>query len=467
MSEGSLRYRELREIARSEVTIVYPKDPKWTIAVSPLERVRFEENRKVGSAVVDVLRTIVDCAVPFESINSMIEGSVANMSPVQREKIRTIVENAKNRFRGYMRDMNYHLDPSRHLQLFYQAYNVTTNEVSERDIELTSYGTVVVTVRDSEVWKKIGGKENQRGFVRFSSIRLSGSYDVRMADKQSQRTVFVREREGDSEDEVKAVRRHEIAHDMYNFSFRREEDARYTDNAMRRYFMSMKDEIIAYLLEEVWQPSVSAYVSSDVKIACGDGSLSKYVFHEVMGSILGDAVDSERKIRLLAHYASVNLLDTERVAAVADLVHVEGCDVGLSKDAAVRAAAFARDFALIPREIGRLQLLRSREFDEALGGCITAQSLKEILYNLSRVQANDVPDARTYAHENISTVKLALHTALLFRIPFKHADVLMDLVREKMSSACDEKEKKMFEEVLGMWERNKVRWNAGGGGERS
>ena len=47
----NFEYRTLRARANEAEEVLHPEESKWTITVSALEKVRFEENKKMGENI--------------------------------------------------------------------------------------------------------------------------------------------------------------------------------------------------------------------------------------------------------------------------------------------------------------------------------------------------------------------------------------------------------------------------------
>ncbi len=450
----------MRAHANEAEEVLHPEEPKWTITVSALEKVRFEENKKMGAVLADVLLSVVDHTRSFDEAEAVLAATTQELRPVQREKVYAIVQNFRQRLTRYMHDMSYDSDSNRYLDLFYAGHDVTRSEIPEDDIHMTTEGTVVVTVRDMDAWKKVGGTEQQGGFSTHAFFErvpsaISDSYAI---NKQAERTVFVLRKPEESDAVFDGIRRHEVAHDLYKLSFEKEEESGYENPIMQGYFTDMKDEVISYLLEERWQSDIHAFVTSSVIKECGNVSVPRCLFRSVVSSLLENHSPEQRE-RLCTLYDQSNMLDLQSIARV-DLSILEGYDQALCREKVMQAATFVREFALVPREMERLRLLDSPAHKEALAGCLTAQTLKEILYTLSKIQEKDIPDALHFAQMAVPAIHVHLRNALRFRIPLLHADQLVEVLRTRISP-CNKEEREEINQILLLWEQHNNRWVRG------
>lgn len=339
------------------------------IEVSPLERIRYEENGRFSEAVASDLVWLASHRheLDVSSIRQKAEGLAERLSPAQRLPLAKITKNIEATC-SESEDANETPETIARAFQFMHRLEPDLPYVSAENVRVTKLGTYELTFPPHE-WRRLGRKD--LGYV---LIELPKDGRLKF-DEREQRiilnTVFVKGPEEDQDDAVASktrenILRHETFH-LLNHRFIEPETApRYHDAVECEVFMMAKNEMIAYLIEGRWEYRLINLFNSTWNEYAGRGSDR---------NVIDVHIDSGNEI----------------IERVERSLRGENPNSDRYYD---EAAQFYLEFYFAQRELARLSALRSSDIKQGIAAILAAQSFKEIGYNLSKIgpRSLDVAD---------------------------------------------------------------------------
>ncbi len=419
MEQGLNPFGQLRERVKQTQPEVLAEGTRFELSLSPAEKIRAEENLAFGERVNDVFGFFVQNPedVTHDEINYFAEEAMHGMTSEQKIVFKRIVnrviescertteeykENGKEvakRFfvfrvmvaqavRGVMASEGIKFSGKEHLGLLQQegvdekVLKKISIEIREKIVALISkmdsvvksnpekmpevkanaLGSFVVKVRDANTWSLISEavRRDLLGFkmpVSDPNVR-AGLVQNGFTDQDMQyldHMVFMIDTP-EFKDVAEEIKTHELIHDLYSLAIRPESKTVYTHSFEREIFLTMKDEMIAHFAgNRLWNTDISSLATVILNMAALDDlELAKLSPWEVI----------------------------QRLASK------ERAEMGEGEIGENKSKMFCQSIMIALREVQRLNLLHSEEFDSALKAVLGAQSFKEMAYNLSNVEAD-------------------------------------------------------------------------------
>jgi hypothetical protein len=210
------------------------------------------------------------------------------------------------------------------------------------------------------------------------------------------RTVFIYT-EGRSEEEIRKTREHEIAHVFFSQWIEPVLTVQERNTVMAAAFMNMKNELLSYLLNEKWQFFLF-------------NLFNKYGPDEKV--FLNSIVDDAKQ-----EYRERFKFTPEKAQKIAK----------------------RKGFYIwtVSEQIARLSLARSSEFEQAYAGVLVSQSLKELVYHLSKIKPFELDLASmgmAPPHAiNPSRLRHAIRMAREGYLSLKQPSEILDRVNDQLS----------------------------------
>ncbi len=448
--------RESRERSE-EVYYRNPENPARALTMSPFEQIRYEENSKLARVVCRKLYDLLDGKVQLADIKDASIG-ISSLSAPQRKVIDAIVSNISktiewkpNSRRPSLHSL-YELHGKNQVgEFFYRGVEhrgVSSHEISDEQISLTLLDVVLIHVNDPATWAKLVGNaghaEDCEGFLK--KYHLSGEVPHSMNDyayinRQFERTVYINVG-GKKADEIRKIERHELFHDLYHQAIEPMQTSTYKSGPMHDWFVEMKDEIVAYVLSERWATSLSKFTRSSNRAIFTDKLFTKKI--------------KEGLVRVALEKRGVDPLDFMLAAEKDKDTLSKRLSPDELADISKQADLYYLEILFVQRELGRLKLLKSKSFDAALRATLTAQSFKEMVYHLSRMDAGIYADALLLVAGpeekwDVKAIATFVSSALNMKLPVLHLPEMIERVRNSHTIGY-------FQNTLAYYEKNQDRW---------
>ncbi|MFA6503774.1 MAG: hypothetical protein WCT54_02350 [Patescibacteria group bacterium] len=319
------------------------------ITISPAEQIRYEQNAKLADVVTKELAWLVDVEdVTAADLEAKFKSFKGELSSAQMQLITKI----KNRLVEAARETEKISQGS--AQKLYQKLVDEFHYPPADSIDIHPLGMIVVK---SSNWNLM--HLDTAGF----SYEPTEAYKQRLDPKAlgfMQRLVVLRDDiEGKSELSQDVIRRHETFHYLYNMAIRPESTANYKFDLEKRYFLQVKNEILAHLLGNDWQ--------WDAK------------------KLLSDLKPKQKRI---------SDFDDRSIDDVILHVYQKICrEIGSNLTEAEykkETEGYPDALFLCLREIARLYCMESRDFEDAIKAVLTAQDFKEMTEKLKQIDKEKV-----------------------------------------------------------------------------
>lgn len=333
------------------------------IEVSPLERIRYNENRKFSAIVTADLAWLVTHrhTADAQSVRRKATDLCEQLTPSQRALFERVTQNIEAACLSDGRET-----PETIAQTFQRMRQLepTFPYVEAEDVQVTRFGTCELTVSPVE-WYRLGRKD--LGYV---MRELPKNDRLQLDDRERGiilNTVFVKgSQEGEADEAELRSREEVLCHETFHLLNHRyietETVPRYQDPVERDVFMMAKNEMIAYLFQGRW-----AYRLKDLF----NSTWNKYVDPRGDKHALDIQQDGGREvIRRIEESLAENRPDDS---------HNED-----------EALDFYLEFYFVQRELARLSALRDPSIKEGIVAILGAQSFKEMGYNLSKIGPRDL-----------------------------------------------------------------------------
>lgn len=325
--------------------VLFPGTPR-AFEVTPAEKIRYEANAAFGAVLVDDLVWLVSAEATVTE-EELLKRQTMRAAALSTDEQRVRFEKCTKRLVELVRQTNT-IGRKEILHRIQQYADVVTegmssfrfSHVSPEDIEVTSYGAVLVTIRDRHMW------EDELEFLPTSSGLKVGTPQfegttTRQRDAFS-RLIFLKAIGTEQED---SARPHELFHYLYRQVFVQEMTIRYATKTQRSTFSMLRNELIAYALSEEWQSGLRELLNRrDV----GDDRLLRTKIKEEIAAELGTTSVSKEGLAQVDEYGFM-LLQAQS-------------------------------------EITRLFLKRSTAFKDWIGCALVAEDVKELVYHLAQIE---------------------------------------------------------------------------------
>lgn len=339
-----------QELRERQAEILFPGTKK-ELHVSPAEQIRYEEHAKVGALVAEDLRWIVsqDQSIQEAALNARFQAQIeSGLTPDQTERLRVVRDKLLKQYhitQKVGRAELLHRVETAADRLSGGLVEFRPSNLPEEDREVTPLGAILFTIRDAHAWEdELGLQERTKGVtVRYDEEMLATlSYRERDALR---RVIFLRAT--DDGPQQAAVRRHELFHDLYEHVLKDSLKVAYTNPTQAKWFRKLQNELIAYAISGDWQVSLSALVNVQKQ--------------------------GNKRVR-------------ERIAASIE----ESADVTGEAKEKLRAQAerFKNEISALEYHLCRLALSESTAFLPWIQALIAAESVKELVYHLSRIPSD-------------------------------------------------------------------------------
>ena len=342
MSEKqSKNFSELRQRVSQAKPETLSYDEEIELQISPLEKIRYEENAKLADAIYDTFFNLIDQKLNLEKAENQIKSKFKELNPNQQAIIEEIIDNIKNSISKP--------NQKKFITYFFTAakneYGINPEDIDEKDINMTPLGAIVVRIQNPKIWKKFN-IDNPHDISDVGAIFISYESSKKFIEKKSKdgsnineqfrRTVYVnatpdyKKQYGDEEIENA---RHELFHELYHNYLFPDKDIDYENEFAFAFFLEFRDELVAYFLnQKEWEPNIEHYVST-VLINESNGEIDKFI-REILKN----------------------------------------------------SKPFIAEYTAVLQEIKRLRNINSKNFEEATKAALTAQDFKEIAYKLSKIK---------------------------------------------------------------------------------
>lgn len=449
----SRSFSDQREQVENLKPIVLEEGTRWERVITPADQIRFAENDRLAEVVYGQMIDLIDGRVDLQQLSGTMHEKEPDLSPRQNEILSRIYNNLQRHAAGPVITTRhperyktlqqvYKDNPSAACELFQRyaeaAWKIPPHGISPEQVSITSWGAVVVKVTDPNTWHKLiennhsGDSDGfkMRVFFTPSINRDENSpyreeQDPRYIQAQANRTVVIKAF-GLSSNEEQEILRHELFHELYDEVISPTYQSRYRNPAMDDTFRMVKNEMVAYALSRQWQTDEKMYFPSSMrkygKLPNIEQMVTLDILHQQLPTADHDEINLDPPDKKLADY-------TAQLGPTA------------AEKAAKDASNFVRDIATTWREIARLKLLRSHEYNQAAKAVLTAQSFKEIAYKLSRIDNTRIPDVIKFAtkHDSLDLERaaLAIEETLYFRVPTANVDQATQLIEQKLAKTED------------------------------
>jgi|GEM_PF-3789688 len=392
-------YDEATEILCPEVTAS-------PIEITKKEKKRYGENHKFGEAIYKEIIDLVDneSDLSEEYIEKKTEEISENLSEPQKKVLNQAIEKFKKELQEIQKK-----EPQENMEFFYESMKKTKgfkniiDQIRESDVEINGLGAVVVRVKDIGLWYSLtGGKWEWKGYKLVVPEEMDAfEEDIDEEEREQIRNllnkvVFVKDYQVGDEDKIdpEQVVQHEVFHVVYKMLFL---DTRTSygekEKQQEKLFLEIKDELLAYCFEEEWQDDFFAYFKKEIS-----ENLQKDKTDQINTNDLFDYIEKSA------------------------------------------GNSFARECKLFVRQIKRLKLLESKDFEEVIKVVMATQDLKEIIYNLSKIEEDGVLDIETIlfsgpedlglSNETLNKVYNLATAMCTWRIPCRGSEKLIDYIEQ-------------------------------------
>ncbi len=342
-----------REIKETEDLRLFSGTAK-EFSITPGERLRYEADAAFASLLVDDLRWL--SAQPSSLTEEVLLKHQAELSPLlqtddQRRRVTAISEKLQvllrqtaqigrkellHRLQQWIDHADQDVDTGSSIQL---------SAIDRRDIEVTPFGAILITVRDRHIWEDelefsptAYGMKMLFGPIKGMSTRLQEAMN---------RVVFFNESDGAT---IRPEQRsHELFHDLYHRVFKSSLNNRYRLPTQKTVFSELQNELIAYALSEQWNANLRDLLSS-------------------RWGQRGEKTNPQ-----------LRQLIKQRVLE-------EGVAAGVGEAEAMKIAqGFSRMIQRAQSEITRLSIKQSQAFTPALIAALSSGDMKELVYHLAQI----------------------------------------------------------------------------------
>jgi hypothetical protein len=333
----------MTKIREDPLEIIF-KDTTKPLEVSPAEKIRYEENTRFGAAFLYAFHQIVkqDKHISRTRIEYLFDQSMKDLSQEQQLRARKVREYILHHYdTAPTKEEVVSSLPVTYPYLFRQPNRVATFLVPERDIEVTPLGAIVITIADEAIWDQeviMSGHAIGKRCVELKGKNLPPMLERILLVRGDARVAKQKEN----------TRVHELFHDLYGNVFQEmPHNIRYPDPGRTDVAGRIKDEIIAYLLNQDWHWQASG--------------LTGYS-------------------RLLEQRLDINIAVSHAKKGVCD-------NYGFTDEQKAEPILnrFRVEIEAVCDELFRLQWAKAPAFDEALPKILAAQTLKEIAFHLHSI----------------------------------------------------------------------------------
>ncbi len=395
------------------------------LVISPAEKIRYTENAKLGAVLVEDLEWLIEQDTNL-TVEELAKRHAKIESSLTSDKQRSYFTDVKGRLekKAEVTKKIGRTETLRRIQacldgvataVLRQAGELERDEedrelfpfqlstLDPRDVEVTTFGAVVITVRDEKIWTdQIGLPMTLRG------VKMQGFAEEHLIPrahlKAFGQVVFLFQSERVSPDAYRKIRSHELFHHYYALAFEEGAAVAYPPGNKRAYFSMLKNELIAYTLGEEWQTSYRGLLNRGK-----DGTetdLLKFIQHSVM---------------------------------------VEAVEGGQDLSAANKEAdEFLRHMRCLRAELVRLSIKKSQAFKEMLTHLLAAESVKELAYHLSSIEAGPINPHKTVSKNakglfDDSGTEAFLKQSLQYGFQTEGMADFLAAIREQIQTALAEK----------------------------
>lgn len=406
--------------------------------ISPAEKIRFEENKKLGSHLATLLRYFTRAKELTR--DALIEETAQlrlSLHPSQQKILSDLLEQAledDERFQQMSREEICECS-DRALEKT-PGFTFRLAGIPATDLERRPFGITVVYVRDEQRWRNelsifsntssgfhisfanhvqsaLRETRDETGAPSSVSVHLPLTIEER---DQIRRLIFIFQPQHTDKKRSDEIIQHEMAHVFFDRWVYDRMDVREETELAKAAFLAMKDEWIAYVQQGEWR---------------------FFLGHLLNVSVEDDVVLSYRIRDLIAHeYQDHGEMDESH--------------------AKEEATSVTNHIWAARTQVMRLNLLQSTSFEEAMSVMIGAQSFKELAYQLSCIDRRAINLLRIL-HDSTGKARIyrlydAVFLASRGLTKVTHvAEVrkeLEDLLRDPAKVASNSEEKRFIDMTL-------------------
>ncbi len=264
------------------------------------------------------------------------------------------------------------------------------------DIEVTSFGAIICTVRDQLMWEEIGLKSGTAG---VTMILLDAGHLPARLRGVCQGIILIRDVYDEPLIDFKKTRSHELFHFLFHLFLEKEMQVAYQNTVMKSTFLLLKNELLARSLTGEWGNELHHLLNAR------NGGTNQQVRKEVYKKIKKEYVQQH-----------------DWTSATKQ-----------------KAGDYEMDIVRLESELTRLFLQESKEFSDWTSSLFTASSLKELVYHAARLgePVLDANKAIPYTEEGTVdywAVNRFLYWVSFLALPIRGFDKLTASVRRTLES---------------------------------
>ncbi|QQR60812.1 hypothetical protein IPH19_05415 [Candidatus Uhrbacteria bacterium] len=406
------RFMEVRSAVESTPALTKSFGSTVELHFSGAEQQRYMSNAVFGEALQDSLTHLFDSGFSpsVEELDQKMDEIGTELNTSQRK----ILTGSMHRMKEAIQSVSpeYRVRCQSLAQTFYEGLAGSVEELGgfPPEIEITSLGAVMIRVQDLGAWRRICDFQGfEPGLAGIKILSPEGQSAVSDDDAKDFGRMIVLAPEyithmgGESSD---AFAKHELFHDVYHLAIAPEQTVSYRDPFEKEVFISVKNELLAYLIgNSRWNSNLNDTAGS-----------------VIVRETLDPQLQNRRPEEIIAFASYSSRLQREGATP---------------EQARERTRQFSNELFSAMHAITKLALLQDRSFEQGVSRLLVSQSFKEIAFHASElsgereVVAEDLlKDSETQEPASFAYIIEALSNAVRFSIPIQSLEAVLVLVEQ-------------------------------------